>query len=178
MATRKVLIALFFFFFTLALANAEIRKVLKGSVICGFDCNHSSDLSGIQVLVKCDKVKKLAVTYTEEDGSFVTGLPSDSDELKSTNNPINCMAKIMGGPYQLYISSKNSITPIVEAKESSHFTTAKPLKFYKSCPLEGKCGGKDKGFASSKTVDLPLPREWGLAPSSYYIPFIPIIGIP
>ncbi|RZB76524.1 hypothetical protein D0Y65_034816, partial [Glycine soja] len=40
---------------------------------------------------------------------------------------------------------------------------------------------EDKGFfkfGSSKSFDLPLPREWGLAPSSFYVPFFPIIGIP
>lgn len=121
-------------------------------------------------------MKKLGVAYTEEDGTFETELPSDGP--KSTS-PSNCMAKIMGGPHQLYVSTKNSLIPIAKSKEESgHFTTSKPLSFYKSCPLKGKCEAKDMGFASSKTVDLPLPREWGLAPSSYYIPFIPIIGIP
>ncbi|KAI3450726.1 hypothetical protein Pfo_007391 [Paulownia fortunei] len=132
--------------------------------------------SGVQVLVKCDKVKKLAVAYTEEDGTFETELPSDNGP-KSTN-PSNCMAKIMGGPHLIYTSAKNSLIPIAKAKESGHFTTSKPLSFYKTCPLKGKCGAKDMGFGSSKTVDLPLLREWGLAPSSYYVPFFPIIGIP
>lgn len=122
-------------------------------------------------MVKCDKVKKLGMVYTEEDGGFTTELPSDGGSSSS-----NCMAKIMGGPQQLYISAENSIVPIANAKET--FTTSRPLSFYKSCPLKGRCEAKDMGFASSKTVDFPLPREWGLAPSSYYIPFIPIIGIP
>lgn len=131
----------------------------------------------LQVLVKCDKVKKLAMAYTEEDGSFTTELPSDGGSTPASSS--NCMAKIMGGPHQLYISADNSIIPIANAKETpGHFTTSRPLDFYKSCPPKGRCEAKDNGFASSKTVDVPFPREWGLAPSSYYIPFIPIIGIP
>ncbi|XP_057806539.1 uncharacterized protein LOC131021384 [Salvia miltiorrhiza] len=166
----------------LALVNAEHElyssQVLEGSVNC-LDCPRGSDLSGLQVLVKCDKVKKLAMAYTEEDGSFTTALPSDGDAAAAAA-PSNCMAKIMGGPQQLYISGKDSVVKIANAKEkgAGHFTTSTPLTFYKSCPAKGRCGGKDMGFASSKTVDVPLPREWGLAPSSYYVPFIPIIGIP
>lgn len=129
--------------------------------------------TGIQVLVKCDKVKKLSMTYTEEDGAFQTELPSDGPKSAS---PSNCMAKIMGGPYQLFTQMSNSVAQIT--KSNQEFTTSKPLSFYKSCPVKAKCGNKDMGFASSKTVDLPLPREWGFAPTSYYIPFVPIIGIP
>lgn len=132
--------------------------------------------TGVQVLVKCDKVKKLAAAYTEADGTFRAELPSDGP---ISTKPVNCMAKIMRGPHQLYVSAKDSLIPIAKAKEAGHlFTTSRPLSFYSWCPSKGKCGARDTGFASSKTVDLPLPREWGLAPSSYYIPFIPIIGIP
>lgn len=118
------------------------------------------------------------MAYTEEDGSFTTEIPSDGANTAAA--PSNCMAKIMGGPKQLFIPEKEAIIPVfANAKEkSADFTTVKPLGFYKRCPSKGRCGGKDMGFASSKTVDLPLPREWGLAPSSYYVPFIPIIGIP
>lgn len=127
--------------------------------------------TGIQILVKCDKLKKFAVAYTEEDGSFETELPSNDQK---SSNPLNCIAKIMGGPKQLYTTSKNYVAVVSKANEPNHFTTSKPLSFNKSCPLKGKCG-----VGASKTVDLPLPKEWGLAPSSYYIyPFIPIIGIP
>ncbi|PIN20730.1 hypothetical protein CDL12_06582 [Handroanthus impetiginosus] len=173
MAMTRVMVAFFFF---LALAQAELHAglVLKGSVAC-LDCPSNSDLSGLQVLVKCDKVKKLAMTYSKEDGTFETQLPTDAS--KSTD-PLTCKAKIMGGPQQLYTSAVNSVIPVTKAKESDHFTTSKPLDFYLSCPVKGRCEGKDMGFGSSKTVDLPLPREWGLAPSSYYVPFFPIIGIP
>ncbi|GFP92264.1 hypothetical protein PHJA_001370500 [Phtheirospermum japonicum] len=173
MAINRVVVVLFFAF---ALAKAELQT-LKGSVTC-LDCPQVYDLSGIQVLVKCDKVKKLAMAYTEGDGTFQTEPPSDGPD--SSTNPSNCMAKIMGGPQLIYTSAKDSLIPFAKSKDSSHnyFTLSKPLSFYKTCPLKGKCGGNDMGFGSSKTVDLPLPREWGLAPSSYYIPFVPIIGIP
>ncbi|KAL8496342.1 hypothetical protein ACS0TY_020157 [Phlomoides rotata] len=175
MAIKGVVVAFFFFSLVLAKAQPYTAQLLKGSVTC-LDCPTTSDLSGVQILVKCDKVKKLSVAYTEEDGNFQTNLPSDGQK---SVNPSSCMAKIMGGSYLLYVSARNSIIPVANARDSSGiFTTSKPLSFYKSCPLKGKCQGKDKGFASSKTVDLPLPREWGLAPSSYYIPFFPIIGIP
>ncbi|KAG8371156.1 hypothetical protein BUALT_Bualt13G0057400 [Buddleja alternifolia] len=173
-------VAISLFVVVLSFANAELSKiqVLKGSVNC-LDCTHGFDLSGIQVLVKCDKVKKLAMAYTEEDGTFNTELPSDSEETKPTNYPSNCVAKIMGGPHQLYTSTKDSLIQISKANKVDHFmTTSKPLNFYKSCPLEGKCVAKDIKFGSSKTVNLPVPREWGLPPTSYYIPYVPIIGIP
>ncbi|EYU26724.1 hypothetical protein ABFS82_04G210300 [Erythranthe guttata] len=181
MANNLFVVAFLFIVTTLALATADEpynSQLLKGSVAC-VDCPQDFDLSGVQVLVKCDKVKKLAVTYTQEDGTFITELPSD--EPTKSENPSNCMAKIMGGPHQLFVSTKDAFAPVIaNARESSGslFTTAKPLGFYSTCPLKGKCIAKDNGFASSKTVDFPLPREWGLAPSSYYIPFIPIIGIP
>ncbi|KAL3618775.1 hypothetical protein CASFOL_037437 [Castilleja foliolosa] len=174
MAINRVVFALFFAF---ALASAE-HQILKGSVTC-LDCPQGYDLSGIQVLVKCEKVKKLAMTYSEVDGTFQTEAPTDGQD--SSANPSNCMAKIMGGPKLIYTSAKDSLIPFAKSKEASnnYLTVSKPLSFYKTCPLKGKCGGNnDMGFGSSKTLDLPLPREWGLAPSSYYIPFVPIIGIP
>ncbi|KAL2536386.1 Pollen Ole e 1 allergen and extensin family protein [Forsythia ovata] len=177
MEKYQLLIALFL---TVALAKVELSTshVLKGSVTC-LDCNTHYDLSGIQVLVKCANVKKLAAAYTEEDGSFETELPSDS----SSASP-KCLARIMGGPNQLYSSRKNSVSLIVKANESEYYTTHKSLNLYTSCPLALKCGAgaaaaaTNKDFGASKTVDLPLPSEWGLAPTSYYFPYLPIIGIP
>ncbi|CAA2981732.1 uncharacterized protein LOC111381278 [Olea europaea var. sylvestris] len=175
MAKYQLLIALFF---TVALAKIELSSchVLKGSVTC-LDCKSHYDLSAIQVLVKCANVKKLAAAYTEEDGTFETELPSDSSASPK------CLAKIMAGPHQLYTSRKNSVSTIVKADGSGYYTTHKSLNFYKSCPLtlknNGKCiAASNKDFGASKIVDLPLPREWGLAPTSYYFPYLPIIGIP
>lgn len=125
---------------------------------------------GIRVILKCNKVKNHSVSYTEKDGSFEAKLPSD-ENLKE-GSPSNCTAWIAGGPQQLYVSAEDSAVLVVEA--GGQLTTSKPLGFYKTRSVEGK----DMMFGSSKTLDLPMPREWGLTPSSYYIPFFPIIGIP
>lgn len=136
-------------------------------------------LTGIKVLVKCDGVKKLAMANTEYDGSFEVELPSGT----SKSSPQNCHAKLLGGPIQVYATRKNVISKIIKSSddhETNSYTISTPLSFSTSCPTtdHAKCKAMNK-FGSSKTVDLPLPREWGLAPSSYYIPYIPIvIGIP
>lgn len=133
--------------------------------------------------MKCSQVKKLAMATTGEDGTFQTELPSDTQATTQTS-PSSCLAKILGGPSQLYVSKKNMVSEIakVPASESNSYTVSTPLMFYTSCPLakndHPKCRARNAGVSSSKTIDLPLPPEWGLAPSSYYIPFIPIIGIP
>lgn len=108
---------------------------------------------------------------TEEDGSFETTLAS-----KPPPSAAGCSAKILGATQQLYVP-KTSESKIVEAHAAGHYTTSEPLRFYTKCPNK-KCGSSDLGFGSSKTFDLPVPKEWGLAPTSYYLPFIPIIGIP
>ncbi|WP_168415081.1 hypothetical protein, partial [Acinetobacter indicus] len=163
----------------LVLARVELSTchVLKGSVSC-LDCNRHYDLSGIKVLVKCSQVKKLAMATTEEDGSFKTELPSDAPTSPPSSN---CLAKLLGGPSQLYASRNNIVSQIVKSHESDSYIISTPLNFHTSCPLskkDAKCGAQNAKIGSSKTVDLPLPPEWGLAPSSYYVPFFPIIGIP
>ncbi|CAH1441741.1 unnamed protein product [Lactuca virosa] len=155
--------------FALALSMVEfsICHLLKDSVSC-LDCLDGSNLAGIKILVKCNQMENVVMVTTNEHGAFETQLPSN-----------NCQAKILGGPKQLYVSRKTMVTNIMKVDETDSYTTSQPLSFYTSCPLsqnhEGKCGTQND---ASKTVDLPLPREWGLAPSSYYIPFMPIIGIP
>lgn len=128
--------------------------------------------------MKCDGVKKLAMADTEHDGSFEVELPSGT----SKSSPLNCQAKLLGGPVQLYASRKNVISKIIKAdQEPNSYTISTPLSFSTSCPAadHAKCkAAMNKQFGSSKNVDLPLPPEWGLAPSSYYIPYFPIIGIP
>ncbi|KAI9072693.1 hypothetical protein K1719_045340 [Acacia pycnantha] len=145
--------------FALALATAKPStcQEVKAKVSC-LDCPNNFDLSGIKVSVKCYKVKKLGVATTEHDGSFKVKLPTDSGK---------CLAQLVGGPEQIYASRKNMFSQIVKAKEPNTFAISTPLSFSTKTEL-----------GSSKTVDLPLPREWGLAPSSYYVPFFPIIGIP
>ncbi|KAJ7981188.1 Pollen Ole e 1 allergen and extensin family protein [Quillaja saponaria] len=155
--------------FALAFAriNLSTCQVVKGKLSC-LDCTHNYDFSGIMVSVKCDQVKKLAVAIAEDDGSYEAELPS----------ALNCHATVLGGPTQIYVSRKNMVSTIVKGSESTSYTTSTPLSFFTSCPQTSKCEAGKK-FGSSKTVDLPLPPEWGLAPSSYYInPFVPIIGIP
>lgn len=119
--------------------------------------------------MKCEGVKKLAVAATEYDGSFKVELPSDHT---------SCLAKLLGGPVQLYASRQNQVSQIIKGKEQNSYTISTPLSFMTSCPQNTKCKAVKKQFGSSKTVDLPLPPEWGLAPSSYYVPVFPIIGVP
>ncbi|XP_059430383.1 uncharacterized protein LOC132163997 [Corylus avellana] len=174
MAFPKLITALLL---VLAFARFEPStcQVVKAKVSC-LDCKHNDAFSGIKVGVKCDGVKKLAVADTEYDGSFEVELPSKT-------SPLNCHAKLLGGPIQLYASGKNVITKIIKSnsddEETNSYTISTPLSYSTSCPTadHAKCRAVNK-FGSSKTVDLPLPREWGLAPSSYYVPFVPIIGIP
>ena len=125
--------------------------------------------------MKCEGVKKLAVATTEDDGSFKVDLPSD--HTKPSPSSVNCLAKILGGPVQLYASRKNQVSQILKGKEQNSYIISTPLSFLTSCPKNTKCKGGNQ-VGSSKTVDLPLPPEWGLAPTSYYVPFVPIIGIP
>ena len=131
------------------------------------------------MLVKCDKVEKLAMATTEDDGTFEVEAPSDINTPPPI--PLSCLSKLLGGPNQLYASKKSTTSPIVKTDDSdTSYTLSNPLSFYTSCPSatdRAKCENMKK-LGSSKTIDLPLPREWGLAPSSYYIPFFPIIGIP
>lgn len=129
--------------------------------------------SDIKVSVMCVGMKRLAVATTENDGFFKVELPSHQ-----TKPSKSCLAKLLGGPVQLYVSRKNQVSQIIKDKEQNSYTLSTPLSFSTSCPHNTKCKTA-KPVGSSKTVDLPLPPEWGLAPSSYYVvPFFPIIGIP
>ncbi|XP_024160692.1 uncharacterized protein LOC112167839 [Rosa chinensis] len=165
--------------FALSLASFELSngQVLKAKVTC-LDCHKNYDFSGIKVLVKCAQVKKLAMATTEADGSFEAKLPSDDSKSPAA---LHCLAKILGGTNQFYVSRKVVVSKIVKTHDSNSYTISTPLGFSTSCPLSIKdqaaCKAKNV-FGSSKTVDVPLPPEWGLAPSSFYVPFIPIIGIP
>lgn len=121
--------------------------------------------------MKCANVKKLATSTATSEGSFEVELPIES----SSSTPLNCVAKIVGGSSQMYASRKKMVSRIARSQEDcSTYTVSAPLAFSTTSPPLGKL----KDIDSSKTVDLPLPREWGLAPSSYYVPFFPIIGIP
>ncbi|PIA28185.1 hypothetical protein AQUCO_07200080v1 [Aquilegia coerulea] len=176
MAPPWMITALFLF-----LAFADIQSstchVVKGSVSC-LDCAKHDDLSDVNVLVKCDKVKQFATTTTEKDGSFETKLNVDPSST-------NCQAQLLGGPEQLCSYKKSLVSKIVKDHDSKSYTISTPLAFFTSCPSNTKLPsspsnaktGTATPFESSKTIDLPLPSEWGLPPTSYYIPIIPI-GIP
>ncbi|GLT81994.1 hypothetical protein SLE2022_004120 [Rubroshorea leprosula] len=171
MAFRLALFVLF------ALAGVQLSscQVLKGKVSC-LDCSRHYDLSEIKVTVKCDKVKKLAMATTVSGGSFTVSLPTSH----TNSEPNKCLARLLGGPNQLYATKKNMVSEVVKVQEhSSSYTISTSLAFSTSCPQTQKatCEAQTR-LGSSKTVDLPIPREWGLAPTSYYVPFFPIIGIP
>ncbi|KAJ7948012.1 putative Pollen Ole e 1 allergen and extensin family protein [Quillaja saponaria] len=176
MAFLHVITALLF---ALALARIDLStcQVVKGNLTC-LDCTHNFDFSGIRVSVKCDQVKKLAVAITEDDGSFKVELPSKNT---SNSTALNCLATILGGPTQIFVSRKEMVSAVVKSSDSTttitSYTTSKPLSFSTSCPPNTKCEAVNK-YGSSNTINVPLPPEWGLAPSSFYIPFFPIIGIP
>ncbi|GLT48703.1 hypothetical protein SLA2020_223110 [Shorea laevis] len=172
MAFRLAVLLLF------ALVGVQLSscQVLKGKISC-LDCSHHYDLSGIKVVVKCDQVKKLVMATTGDGGSFTVNLPSSHTSKQTTPN--NCLARLLGGPNQLYSSKKNMISKVVKSHEHPNsYTTSSPLAVYASCPSTATCRAP-KEIGSSKTIDLPIPREWGLPPTSYYTPSIPIIiGIP
>ncbi|XP_028773021.1 uncharacterized protein LOC114730157 [Neltuma alba] len=151
-----------------AFAEASASQLLSAKVSC-FDCTIPSQyLSQIKVSVKCENVRKVAVATTKDDGSFKADLPRD---------PKNCVAELLGGPSQLYASEKDKVSPVVKGTEPNTYTISTPLGFLTSCPKNSLCEAA-KQFGASETFDLPLPPEWGFAPSSYYVPFFPIIGIP
>uniref|UniRef100_T1DFA9 Pollen Ole e 1 allergen and extensin family protein n=1 Tax=Silene latifolia TaxID=37657 RepID=T1DFA9_SILLA len=165
--------------FAIALAFSSIDFTLcsevKGSVSCT-DCGSGYDFAGIRVLVKCDQVKKLSEAITDKKGNFKTTLPSNSPTSQVATSP-KCLAKLLGGPTQLYALKQDTVSEIVLAKgEKNTYTTRTPLVFSKSC--HGKCGSHDPNIDSSMTVDLPSPSEWGLPPTSDFFSFFPIIGIP
>lgn len=118
---------------------------------------------GITVGVSCSHTNTRFTVRTDKKGDFMSELPS---RIKS-----NCEAELQGSFKQLYASKKYIKSKIVNLGGDTYGLSSN-LMFLKSCP-------RNLGsFGSSKTVDLPIPPEWGLAPTSYYIPFFPIIGIP
>lgn len=131
--------------------------------------------------MKCNKVKKLFIATTTKDGFFETVFRHEIPNTSPPTASLKCSAKIVGGSSLLYTTLKNTASNVVKIKGQDFYTNLDPLTFYKSCPSKkyAKCAEiVDSVFGSSKTVDLPVPKEWGLAPTSYYFPFIPIIGIP
>ncbi|XP_022995160.1 uncharacterized protein LOC111490782 [Cucurbita maxima] len=158
-------------------ASTSTTRILKGKVSC-LDCDAVYDLSEIVVMVKCEKAGRVVTATTAKDGGFATELPSDE-----------CEARLGGGRNQLYAARKDMVAEIVRVGDGSGsgdvYGTSTPLAFCSGCRCRSidndggeQCKAAARKFGSSKTFDLPLPPEWGLAPSSYYFPFFPIIGIP
>jgi len=129
--------------------------------------------SGIMVAVKCEGVKKVAAATTEEKGFFKVDLPRDHEKALSEK----CLARLLGGPNQLYATEKNQVSEIVKEKEKNTYTISTPLSFLRSCPKNTECKVTDKQFSSSK-LDLPLPPGWGLPPNSFHLPFFPLFDSP
>ncbi|GMI81668.1 hypothetical protein like AT5G22430 [Hibiscus trionum] len=177
MALRVVITAALVLVLALARVQLSTCHVLDAKISC-LDCKHYYDFSGINVAVKCDKVKKLATATAGEDGVFKVELPVATPKGNPPTS-LDCLAKILGGPNQLYGKNQNMVSKVVKVSHGGvdSYTISTPLAFSTSCP-SASVDAKSCGVRSSKTVDLPLPPEWGLAPSSYYVPFFPIIGIP
>uniref|UniRef100_A0A1J3DV52 Uncharacterized protein n=1 Tax=Noccaea caerulescens TaxID=107243 RepID=A0A1J3DV52_NOCCA len=162
MALRLSFLALFLFTTALSFCLVVSASLVEGKVSC-FDCPNDYDYSGIMISVSCGHTKTQFTVSTDKKGEFRSELPS--------RDKTNCEAELKGSFKQLYASAKNVKSKIVNLAGDKYGLSSK-LIFLKSCPRS--LGS----FGSSKTVDLPVPPEWGLAPTSYYLPFIPIIGIP
>ncbi|XP_010493327.1 PREDICTED: uncharacterized protein LOC104770577 [Camelina sativa] len=162
------------FLFTLAVfSNLELSasSLVSGKVSC-LDCHRNFDFSGIKVLIKCNGEKKQITAMAASDGSFRSVLPAA--EKKGS---INCLAKLLGGPEQLYAHKHSMVSELVMSKHDSKvLTTSNPLAFSLSCPkpTEDNLGNM---IGDSKTVNFPGAGGFGFPPASFF-PFLPIIGIP
>ncbi|CAH8263878.1 unnamed protein product [Arabidopsis lyrata] len=162
MALRSHFLALFLFSASLSSCLVVSASLVEGKVSC-FDCPNDYDYSGIMVGVSCSHTKTHFTVTTDKKGEFMSKLPSSIES--------NCEAELQGSFKQLY-ASKNNIKSKIVKLDGDKYCLSSKLIFLKSYPRS--LGS----FGSSKTVDLPVPPEWGLAPTSYYVPFLPIIGIP
>ncbi|KAH0896148.1 hypothetical protein HID58_045716 [Brassica napus] len=171
MATQA---AIAFFFFVLAVfSNLELSSstLFHGKVSC-LDCHRGFDFSGVKVLLKCEGEKKHITTMATSDGSFRSVLPTNDRK-----HSMNCLAKLLGGPEQLYAHKHNMVSELVKSKHDTKvLTTSNPLSFSLSCP---KPTGDNVGnmIGDSKTVNFPGTGGFGFPPASFF-PFLPIIGIP
>ncbi|XP_023542373.1 uncharacterized protein LOC111802294 [Cucurbita pepo subsp. pepo] len=176
MASLKLFIIAFLLLMVLARTQLAQCNTLKANISC-LDCQSNYDFSGNMIVVNCKNVKNLSVAITEANGSFKTTLPSDMASDDSEAAPSNCIAKLTGGPHQLYASRKGMSSTVIKRTNSNFFTLANALTF-STCKHNTKCLSIKNFVADSKTIDLPLPPEWGFPPTSYYFPVLPIIGIP
>ncbi|KAK1310500.1 hypothetical protein QJS10_CPA08g01437 [Acorus calamus] len=119
--------------------------------------------------------KRLTMATTNQDGSFKAELPPTTTTTASSSP--DCLAVLLGGPEQLCGPKKGLVSKVVKALLPDAYTVSTPLSIFSACPPEAEKAARP-GFGNSKTFDLPLPPEWGLPPTSSFIPFFPIIGIP
>ncbi|KAL0534324.1 hypothetical protein IC582_028614 [Cucumis melo] len=181
MASLKLFIFPIFLFMVLASTQLAQCNTLKAKISC-LDCQSNYDFSGNLIMVKCERVKNLTIAITKADGSFETPLPSDmaSVDSEAAPPPPKCIAKLVGGSHQLFASRKELVSTIIKETNSKFFTIATALRFSTCKEINRKCKAiKKESIEDSKTFDLPnLPPEWGFPPTSYYLPVLPIIGIP
>ncbi|KAJ4883646.1 Pollen Ole e 1 allergen and extensin family protein [Raphanus sativus] len=173
MANHQAVLAAFFLFVLAVISNFELSasSLVRGRVSC-LDCHRDFDFSGIKILLKCDGEKKPMTAMAASDGSFQSVLPTANKKVS-----MKCLAKILGGPEQLYAHKHNLVSELIKSKhESEVLTTSNPLSFSLSCP---KPTGDNVGITigDSKPVDFPGMGGFGFPPASFF-PFLPIIGIP
>ncbi|CAN8300996.1 unnamed protein product [Cochlearia groenlandica] len=169
MANHAVVSA-FFLFLLAVFSNFDLSasSLVHGKVSC-LDCNRDFDFSGIKILLKCDGEKKTVTTMAASDGSFRSILQTGDEKVSK-----NCIAKLLGGPDQLYAHKHNLVSLLVKSKQNSKvLTTSNTLSFSLSCPKPTGENVED----DSKTVDFPGTGGFGFPPISFF-PFLPIIGIP
>lgn len=127
---------------------------------------------GIKILLKCDGEKKPVTAMATSDGSFRSVLSTAAEKVS-----MNCLAKILGGPEQLYAHKHNLVSELVKSKHDSRvLTTSNPLSFSLSCP-KPTGDNVENMIGDSKTINFPGTGGFGFPPMSFF-PFIPIIGIP
>ncbi|KAK1299906.1 hypothetical protein QJS10_CPB13g01534 [Acorus calamus] len=123
----------------------------------------------------CAKEKRLTMATTNQGGSFKAELPPTTTATASSSP--DCLAVLLGGPERLCGPKKGLVSKVVKAPLPDTYTVSAPLSIFSACP-SGAEKAAQPVFGNSKTFDLPLPPEWGLPPTSFFIPFFPIIGIP
>ncbi|CAN8252576.1 unnamed protein product [Cochlearia groenlandica] len=172
MANQTANVATFLFMVFAAFSSFELSasSFVIGKVSC-LDCHRDFDFSGIKVLLKCDGEKKPTTIMTDSDGSFKSVVHA-ADENQSKN----CLAKLLGGPEQLYAHKHNLVSALVKSKHNSKvLTTSSPLSFSLSCPKP--TSDNVENMIGDSKIEFPGMGGFGFPPMSFF-PFLPIIGIP
>ncbi|ERN07100.1 uncharacterized protein LOC18435316 [Amborella trichopoda] len=183
-------IALSALVFLLSFSSSHLASahVVEDQISC-LDCT-KHQAHGVGLVIKCDSEKPI-LAVTDRTGSFKAEITTSK-----TSAPLEdtCYASLLGPRNKLCSFKNNQASKFVKSAKyhkdpsSSYYALFTPLSFSSSdCvsmanrkikPDFKVEDTKQDGSKSSKTIDLPVPREWGLAPTSYYFyPIIPI-GIP